>query len=321
MAAATYSPRREGTHRCGECLFKKVIGVEKGGRLSKSERFKIIHELSDKHSVYKLCLFADVSRMGFYKWKKRRTRPLTEREKKNQEIARLLREAYFQEKGRQGYRQLKILLQKQHALKINHKRVRRLLNQMGLHAKPRRKKFKKYDQENRYAKNLLARDFTAKKPGEKLCIDITYVYAGSKRYYLCAIIDLFNKEIIAYHLSSQNDTELVLETLKKAEKKRDLKGATLHSDQGHQFTSHKYANTVLGYQMIRSMSRRGNCWDNAPIECFFSHFKTEGHWLDRPRNLSQLVSSVDEYMRYYHFRRYQKELGFKTPLEFYREAV
>ncbi|WP_164462264.1 IS3 family transposase [Bacillus sp. FJAT-42376] len=321
MAKTKDADGRESFFRCGECLFKKVISLEKGGKITKSERFEIIHHLVKDYSIYKLCLIAGVSRYGYYKWKKRLSRPLTKEEKRNQEMAILLREQYFEEKGRQGYRQLTTYLRKYHDLFVNHKRVRRLLNKMGLHARQRRKKIRHYDQESHFAPNLLKRNFKADYPNDKLCIDITYVYAGSKRYYLCAIIDLFNNEIIAYHLSDKNDTDLVLDTLKKAHKKRDLKCATLHSDQGHQFTSHKYKNTLIGYQIVRSMSRRGNCWDNAPIESFFSHYKTEGLWLDRPRTLQQLVETTDEYMDFYNQRRYQKKLGYQSPKEFSKSAA
>lgn len=250
----------------------------------------------------------------------RQSRPLTKREKENQQIGRLLRQGYQKVNGRYGYRRMDMWLERRHNIQVNHKRVYRLLKEMGLQARIRRKK-KRYQGEKQFAANVLNRKFQSDKPFQKWVTDITYVYAGSRRYYLSVIQDLFNNEILTYHLSDQNDTNLVLRTLDKAIKKGDVSDVLLHSDQGHQYTSHQYTNILQSYRMVKSMSRRANCWDNAVIESFFSHFKTEGLWLERPKTPSELRTVIEQYIQFYNQERFQEKLGKRSPIEFRRAAA
>ncbi|WLR53320.1 IS3 family transposase [Bacillus tianshenii] len=137
----------------------------------------------------------------------------------------------------------------------------------------KRKKAQKH--EGNSAENVLNRDFTAEKPFEKWVTDITYLPTGLTRMYLSVILDLCTNEVISYHISNQNDNDLVIQTLNKAVGKGDVKGTLLHSDQGHQYTSRDYTAYLENEEMIKSMSRQANCWDNAPIESFFGHVKEE----------------------------------------------
>lgn len=161
-------------------------------------------------------------------------------------------------------------------LHLNPKRIQRLMSELGIKAVIRKKRTY-YGKKEAYviSENHLNREFQALKPNEKWLTDITYLIFNGQRLYLSAIKDLYNNEIVAYETSRRNDLKLVLDTLKKAKKKRNVKGILLHSDQGSQYTSRQYNQLLKKYQMKASMSRRGNCWDNACMENFFIRF-TEG---------------------------------------------
>lgn len=128
--------------------------------------------------------------------------------------------------------------------------------------------------------------------------------------------DLYNKEIVAYPISRRNDVELVLNTLKQVVEKEDVTGTMIHSDQRFQYTSHKYKNVLQAYSMTRSMSRRGNCLDNASMENFFGHLKAECLYLEKYETQDELVEAVHSYIHFYNHKRIQLALGNKSPVEY-----
>jgi putative transposase len=134
-------------------------------------------------------------------------------------------------------------------------------------------------------------------------------------------MDLYNNEIIAYEISRRNDLKLVTDTLKKAQKKRNVKGVLLHSDQGFQYTSHLFNKLLAKYKMKASMSRKGNCWDNACMESFFSQFKSECFHLHSFRSTEEVRDAVKEYTYFYNHQRFQKKLNNLSPYEFRTEAA
>ncbi|HGM3867998.1 TPA: IS3 family transposase, partial [Clostridioides difficile] len=158
---------------------------------------------------------------------------------------------------------------------INHKRVYRLMKELGIKSiirkKVYRRKFKSYE----IYDNILNREFRANQPLEKICMDITYIPIGKKFLYMNVAKDLFNGEIVAYEISTKMDTKLVNNTVNQLINMNLAKDCILHTDQGSQYTSRSYSKRLKDNGIIQSMSRRGNCWDNAPIESFFSHFKSE----------------------------------------------
>ncbi len=145
---------------------------------------------------------------------------------------------------------------------------------------------------------------------------ITYVRVGHDFLYLSAILDLYNNEIIAWRLGQRNDLELVLDTVRAVE----APGALLHSDQGFQYTTKAYTKLLADQKLEGSHSRRGNCFDNACIESFFSHLKTEKLHLSKPNNEAEAERLIAEYVTYYNHERFQKKLGDRYPVEF-REAI
>jgi putative transposase len=151
--------------------------------------------------------------------------------------------------------------------------------------------------------------------------DITYLIFNGQRLYFSAILDLYNNEIVGYEVSEKNDLQLVLNTVKKSIKKRDVNGLLLHSDQGYQYISQKYHQFLQIYNIKASMSRKGNCLDNACIESFFSHFKTECFNRNRFHTPLEVKKAVDQYVTYYNHKRFQKKLNNLTPIEFRRKDV
>lgn len=174
------------------------------------------------------------------------------------------------------------------------------------------------------APNLLKRDFIASKPNEKWVTDITYIQYGSYTLYLSTILDLYNNEIVAYRLYDHQQTPLVIDTLKAAlEARGNPKGVIIHSDQGSVYTSYAYQHLVKEMNLVSSMSRRGNCWDNAVIESFHSNIKSEEFQYVKYNSLSiqEVRNRVDQFMKHYNEERIQEKLGYQSPIEFRNMAA
>jgi putative transposase len=173
---------------------------------------------------------------------------------------------------------------------------------------------------DRVAENLLQRNFKAEKPDQKWVTDVTQYRVYDTKFYLSTIKDLFNGEIIASHMSLRNDNQLVLQTFAKAfEKKADVTGLIVHSDQGSQYTSHDYHNMLLKVRVRISMSRRGNCFDNASMESFFSHLKAEALYLYHIRSVEEAQRRINEYIHFYNNDRPQRKLKKLTPVSYRRQ--
>lgn len=213
-----------------------------------------------------------------------------------------------------------VWLNQQGKQQYNHKRVYRLLGEIGLKAKIRRKKrwYGTTEAVTIVSPNLLNRDFTAAQPNQKWVTDITYLPGPSQTLYLSAIKDLATNEIIAYKISNRNDLKLVQDTLRAAMRKQRKKvhGILIHSDQGFQYTSKQYHKLLTKYKMIGSMSRKGNCLDNASMENFFGHLKSELLYLDKFQSSDQLRRAVRNYIRYYNEERIQIKLNKLAPVAF-----
>lgn len=285
------------------------------------KKYKIISEMSGgNYPIQLLCEIACVSKSGYYKWVKRQLCP-SEKQLEDEVIKKKIVGCHDKFKGIYGYRRVKIWLEKTYDLFINHKRVQRLMSELGLKAVIRKRK-PYYGKKEAYviSDNHLNRDFHASQPNEKWVTDITYLIFNGQRLYLSAIKDLYNNEIVSYHVSRRNDLKLVIDTLKKAKKKRNVKGILLHSDQGYQYTSRQYNKLLKKYKMQPSMSRKGNCWDNACMENFFSHFKSECFYLYSFRTSEEVKDAVNKYIRFYNHQRFQRKLNNLSPYK-YRNQV
>jgi len=250
-----------------------------------------------------MCIFFGISRAAYYAWRKGLDQP-------DPDVARKqhIQEAYAASKCTYGYRRVGIWLRQNRAVVINHKAVLRLMRQLGLHSIARqRKPGRKLAREDyhRYD-NVLNREFSATRPNQKWVTDITYIATQQGWAYLSTIKDLFGGYIVAHELSLSNSVALVTRTLQQAQgKEKVTAGLILHSDQGHQYTSHAYHVLTHQYNITPSMSRRGNCWDNACMENFFGHLKEEALRHLKTPTFAELQEIIAEYIHFYNHERIQ----------------
>jgi putative transposase len=228
-------------------------------------------------------------------------------------------------KYRFGHRKIKKLLKEEYKLDRHRNTVQSIMQKHHLQCriKPKRK-WKSQGESVIIAPNLLQRNFTASAPNQKWVTDITYIQYGSSTMYLSTIMDLFNNEIVAYKMYDHQQTPLVIDTLKEAlEMRGNPEGVIIHSDQGSVYTSYAYQELVKKSHLVSSMSRRGNCWDNAVIESFHSNIKSEEFQYVKFNSIHniQVVEKVNEYMRYYNQDRILEKLGYLTPKEFGAQAA
>jgi transposase InsO family protein len=282
-----------------------------------AKRYVTIERAANEYPVSHLCKVFGVSRSGYYAFLKRK------KFHRDREDEALVKKVYEHYNGVYGYRQLQLFLLQDHGVWMNHKKVLRLMQMLGIRSRIRRKHRCNYasSTEGRVAKNLLKRDFQADTPNQKWVTDVTPYRVGESWIYLSAVKDLFNNEIVAYHMSQRNDNPLVLQTFEKAFSKiKDVTGLIVHSDQGFQYTSHAYHDMLPKVGAQISMSRRGNCYDNASMESFFSHLKTEGLYPYDIRNMDEVQRRIEEYIHFYNKHRPQRKLN-KLPPVRYREQL
>jgi len=254
--------------------------------------------------VKAMCAFFDVSRAAYYAWIKRIEGPDPDAGRKE-----LIQKAYQGSHRTYGYRRVTWQIAQNDGVMINHKAVLRLMNQLGIRsvARKRRVYTKMSELETYHAyPNLLNRDFTATRPNQKWVTDVTYIWTREGWAYLSTIKDLYDNFIVAHQFARENSVALVQQTLRKAKQKEKVTdGLVLHSDQGQQYTSQAYFVLTAEYNISPSMSRRGNCWDNAPMENFFGHLKEEA--LRQYRNLTfeEAHHIIDDYICFYNYERIQ----------------
>lgn len=282
-------------------------------------KHKVVDALRHRYTIDSLCRYLGISRSGYHKYRRHNSLD------RDQESKAQIQAIYDEHNGTWGYRQIQMEIYRRFKVIVNHKRVLRLMQLMGLKAMIRRKRYhsstyQKAVSDGRVAENVLNRDFTADAPNQKWVTDVTQYKVGEQKIYLSAIKDLFNNEIVAYHLSRNNDNELVLETFRKAfEARKDVTGLIVHSDQGTQYTSHAYHDMLPQVGAQISMSRRGNCIDNASMESFFSFLKTEGLYPYDIRTLDEAQTRIIQYLTFYNEERPQRKLKKMTPIEYRRQ--
>jgi putative transposase len=251
-----------------------------------------------------MCAFFGISRAAYYAWRKRMDQTDPDAERKQ-----LIQQAYEASKKTYGYRRIGLWLRQKLAVVINHKAILRLMNCMGIHSVARqRKAYRKMDQLETYHcyENVLNRDFSASHPNQKWVTDVTYIATQQGWAYLSTIKDLFGGFIVAHQLALSNSVALVTRTLQLAkEKEKVTDGLILHSDQGHQCTSHAYHVLIQQYNIVPSMSRRGNCWDNACMENFFGHLKEEALRQIKTPTFEEAKQIIDEYIDFFNYERIQ----------------
>ena len=291
----------------------------------KDDRHKIYQAIEELHqekeiSISLLCKIANICRQAYYKWK---TKEITENEKLNEKLSDIIKEIYNEVNGIYGYRRMTMNIIAKTGEVINHKRIYRLMNKLGL-SSVIRKKCKKYIaiQPEQIAENILNRKFKATTPNEKWVTDVTeFKYGDGKKAYLSAILDLYDRSIISYVLSHRNDNPLVFKTLDLAIAYNPMVKGLLHSDRGYQYTSKAFKAKLETQGIKASMSRVGRCIDNGPMEGFWGILKSESYYLKKFETYEELESDIIEYINFYNTKRLQKKLNSLSPLEYRAQAV
>ena len=290
-------------------------------------RFEAVREaLADKNNVLTvkdLCELAGVSRSGYYNWiRSENARVL--REAKDQEAFEKILEAYQFRGYAKGVRGIHMRLLHMGVL-MNVKKIRRLMRKYRLVCPIRKpnpyRRLHKSIQMGNTAENLVNREFESHGPRAVLLTDITYIPLNGAFCYLSTILDACTKQVLAYVLSESLEVDFVLETVNLLVKNHGIslsKETIIHSNQGTHYTSLKFIQLVKNNDLRQSMSRRGNCWDNAPQESFFGHMKDElASEISGWASFEDVEASIDRWMDYYNNDRYQWDLAKLSPNEYY----
>ena len=256
-----------------------------------------------------MCRVLGVSRSGYYGFVKRMDKPA-----KDLELSELIRECQQETRQTYGYRRVTIWLERK-GIHHNPKTILRVMNKYSLLSVVRRRRYCNYSQALHRYDNLLNRDFHADRPNQKWVTDISYIRTSQGFLYLSVIRDLYDRSIVAYKTSTVQNINLVLNTIKAAKIKEKVTGELqLHSDQGFQYTSPAYYNLTKSYNITPSMSRRGNPYDNALAESFFSILKTECIYRTKIKTFAEARQLIDDYIYFYNHQRIQFKTKL-TPLE------
>jgi transposase InsO family protein len=272
-----------------------------------------------------LCEISGVSRSGYYRYFSEKAIATRKCKEEKDEILRenVLKAFNFKNRKTKGARQVKMVLKGEFNLVYNLKRIRRIMKKYNIKCTIRKanayRRMMKATKEHTVLSNLLNREFKQETPKKVLLTDITYLtYSTGKRAYLSTVKDSSTNEILAYNVSSSLKIDIVLDTIDILSKNTGgslHKNAFIHSDQGVHYTSPKFQKKVKSIGLGQSMSRRGNCWDNAPQESFFGHFKDEVNF-KICNDLDEVKREIDEYMDYYNNYRYQWNLNKMTPSQY-----
>lgn len=264
-----------------------------------------------------LCNLGSVSRSGYYRWLAKNNQSDSD-----YEDYLLINRIFESGKKKYGWRSIQMNLPK--GIVMNHKKIKRIMRKYGLICRIRRKnpykQMAKATQEHRTFDNQLNRGFEVKIPFKVFCTDITYLPFNYRVAYLSVIKDIGSGEIVAWKLSQHINMDLVLMTVEKLKQHANQQQISLaeimiHSDQGFHYTNPRYIEEVLDAKMVQSMSRKGNCIDNAPVESFFGHLKDDVDYKNC-KTFEELDSLIENYMQYYNYERYQWELKKMTPVQY-----
>ena len=270
-------------------------------------KYAVIYRHRHEYPVRVMCRFFGVSRSGYYDFVKRIGQP-----EHDVDLAERIRECQRITDKTYGYRRVWKWLQDR-KVQRNPKTVLRVMQKYGMLSEiRRRRKWVNLGQQVHKYENLLNRQFKTDKPNTKWVTDISYIHTKEGVLYLSMIRDLYDNSIVAYKVASRQTVSLVLDTIRlamKNEKKRVAAELQLHSDQGFQYTTQAYFKLTQSYGITPSMSRKGNPYDNAMAENFFSILKTECIYRHKPKTLREASNLIDRYIHFYNHERIQNRTG------------
>lgn len=294
-------------------------------------RYEMIHSIVSKGSphipIQELCNMAGVSRSGYYSWLKSLEKKALREARDKEDFDRILEAYKFRgyDKGSRGIHMRLLHM----GILMNRKKICRLMQKFNLKCPIRKanpyRRMAKAMRTNMVAPNLVNREFKGHGPRKILLTDITYIKLADEFVYLSVITDAYTKQCLSYVLSNSLEVDFVLQTV---EQLIDFYGdeirtdCLLHSDQGCHYTSIKFRELLNDAGLRQSMSRRGNCWDNAPQESFFGHMKDELYWRSKKWLIFEDVKTdIDDWMDYYNNDRYQWDLAKLSPNEYYEYVI
>jgi len=289
--------------------------------------YETIQENNFKNMIRYFCKLLGVSRSGYYSYLKAAD-SRSMKEQADLKVRDTILKVFHRRGYKKGSRSIKMILENEFNVQYSRKRISRIMRKFDIvcpHRKPNPyKKIAKATKEHQVVPNKLNRKFKQGIPGKALLTDITYLpYGKNNMAYLSTIKDASSNEILAYHVSDRITLDIATNTIHKLMKNKKItlhKEAFIHSDQGAHYTSPRYQKLLNGYGLGQSMSRRGNCWDNAPQESFFGHFKDEVDY-KTSKTLQQLKSKINHYMVYYNNYRYQWNLKKLTPIQYRNQLL
>ena len=281
------------------------------------EKVQVVQKLRQKHSLFLLLEIAQLPRATFYYHAKNMQKP-----DKYVDVKAEISAIYHENRGRYGYRRITIALHNR-GIFLNHKTVQRLMKQMGLVCRVKAKKYRSYNGEvGKIAPNLLNRDFHAENPNQKWVTDVTEFSLFGEKLYLSPILDLHNGYLVSYTLSERPVLSMVTTMLDKAFGKiPDTTGLILHSDQGWQYQHKQYQQMLQAKGVRQSMSRKGNCLDNAVMENFFGLLKSELLYLQNFESMELFKLELDAYLDYYNNHRIKAKLKGLPPALHRQQAL
>lgn len=303
--------------RDGERSVKKIesLGSRRGNATNRIKA-QVIDELRTTYPVPGLFQVLDMARSVYYYWRTRLTG-----DDKYADVKEAIRTLFHEHEGRCGYRRIHALLERQ-GFRHDPKTVLRLMDDLGLKCLVRMKKYRSYKGEvGTIAPNLLGRDFQATGLNQKWVTDVTEFHLFGEKLYLSPMMDLANREIIAYTMSDTPKYPFIGKMLDQAIARLDSsRRPILHSDQGWQYQFRAFTSKLREYGITQSMSRKGNCLDNAAIESFFAVLKSELLYLRKFKDMPHFKQELERYIEYYNHRRIKNRLKNLSPVE-YRTQV
>jgi len=284
-------------------------------------KYALIREYIRDFSITLMCRVLEVSRSGYYKWL---CSAPSKKEEKKQQFEKLVMTTYKQFKASYGSRRIASEL-KDLGYSCSENYIAKIMQDIKIRA--HNGKGFKYSRHslamNNVSENILWRDFKATKPNQKWTSDITYIWVKDRWMYLAVVMDLYSRKIVGWALGMDMTENLVIEALSVAFARRMIKGEEgliLHSDRGVQYRSQKYIDFARSRGCQMSMSRRGNCWDNAPMESFFSRLKVELIYPSNFQRIEEVKAGVFEYIEiFYNRKRKHSSIGYKSPVQYEEE--
>ena len=261
-----------------------------------------------------------VSESGYYKYLSRLSAPPTDKELADIALAKEIYSVFQSSRGSFGSRKITYLINRNRSNRINHKRIERLMQEYGLFSRVTRKYILTTDSNHDHpiADNLISRNFSASMPNEKFVSDTTAIQTDEGILYVAGILDLYGRMPAGLAMSKHNDQSLVMSALQDMLQRRlGHSGSIIHSDRGSTYSSETYRKMIDNNGLVCSMSRKGDCWDNAPMESFWGKMKDE--WLSRKyKTIVEAMRDVYEYVwGFYPYERPHESFGYATPAEYY----